>query len=103
MSDINISYCFAEPGKYTVRGEPKVIVRDYISLSCVVCGKPIFGIDASFDFTKLPIEYHQWIIGLIKSSGANLCNFGRHPDCKAPQKQLEEPKPKIKWWKSIFG
>lgn len=101
MVGTDFSYCFSEPGKYTVRGEPKVIVKDHISLNCTICGKPIFGIDAVFDFTNLPFEYHQFAIAIIQGSGINVCNFGRHSNCKAPQKQLD--KPKIKWWKSIFG
>jgi len=72
----------AEPGKFTVQGEPVVIAPKIVSLRCLECGKTLASIDAKMDFTDLPPNLHALFVNMLMQTG-------EHSDCP---KTLKKPK-----------
>ena len=81
MGKIEIS----DPKKFTCDSNGKLTIHGYVTLKRE--GESVAELDATFDFSKVPVEWHRLVLDWVNSSGVSL-------QLPISQKLVEPEKPK---------
>lgn len=80
--------------KITVQGPATVSCPEFIRSTCQYCGETIIALPATFDFEKVPPEFHAVFMNVLMQRLSNIANLAVHKQCAI--KELEDSKkPKL--------
>lgn len=75
-----------DQSRFSVIAKPEVTFRQFITVSRG--GKILGEVEAKFDFSKMPVEFHQLALQVIPTKGTNICQPVYQP------KPVKDPEPR---------
>ena len=90
-------------GNQMVFDSTKVIVSDQVVVSCYICKKPIYRMDALYEFKDIPPELQSYIAyAILNCSRMNLGGLIKHPGCYHKKTSEKEVLKKETWFSKLI-